>query len=220
MSDRTETSASPRDPTDHEKSSPQSAMNNAAAAVEQTRAQAAELIGEAKGRAEGLMEDGKAAGAEHATGFARAIHHAADDLEESAPDIARHVRAAGDSIKGLAEAMRERTAGQLLEDVTDFARRQPTLFFGAAAIAGFALVRFASSSAEGRLTGRSHSAGGHGPQRGGSQAGAAPRPATMARTTLGGAVGHQEAEAKAASGFSMPPVRSGSVPNERSDSPL
>lgn len=177
-----------------------------AAASDQAKAEAAGLLGQAKDRAEDLVEDGKTAGAAHATGLARAIQHAADELEGSSPDIARHVRAAGDSIKGIAEAMRERSAGQLLEDVSDFARRQPTLFFGAAAMAGFALVRFARSSAEG-----------------------APRPARMARATPGGAVAHRDAEAGPEShpagspspqGLSMPVLRSGSVPNERSESPL
>jgi hypothetical protein len=206
-------------------------------AADEVKAEGAELLDQAKGRAEGLVEEGKAAGAEHASGFARAIHHAADDLEESSPDIARHVRAAGDSIRGIADAMRDRSAGQLLEDVNDFARRQPTLFFGAAAIAGFALVRFAKSSAEGRpgtpsrLKGSTTSTSATG-----VHARETPPPASMARATLGGAAAHGPSGSSAgrplssspsstppsppSPGLATPAVRSGSVPNEKSDSPL
>ncbi|WP_424139602.1 hypothetical protein [Roseomonas chloroacetimidivorans] len=121
----------------------------AASAAEEARTQGEEILGVARERAEGFAEDGKEAAAEQASGFATAIRHAAEDLEASSPEIARHVRTAADSIEGISAALRDRSAGQLVQDVTDFARRQPAAFFGVAALAGFALARFAKSSADG-----------------------------------------------------------------------
>jgi hypothetical protein len=208
-------------------------------AAEEAKVQGAELLGQAQERAEDLVEEGKATGAEQASGFVRAIHHAADDLEGSSPDIARHVRAAADSLNGISVALRERSAGQLLQDVTDFARRQPTLLFGVAAIAGFGLVRFARSSAGGTRS----PAGGRGAPSSRSTASTAPgwtrnspdeapRPATMAGATLGGAAAHRQGEAEpsqmptSSAGPAATPRptmargESGTVPNEKSESPL
>lgn len=235
MNDRPTASASPSHPGEAPRApgipgdNPGGSLGAVAAAAEQAKAEASGLLDQAKDRAQGLVEDGKAAGADHATGFARAIHHAADDLEQSSPDIARHVRAAGDSVRGIAEAMRERSAGQLLEDVNDFARRQPALFFGAAAIAGFALVRFAKSSADSAGAGTSRSGGASAAQHRGTAADLATQPVSTGRATLGGAAAYHDGQAGTATmpagstpsqGLSTPVLRSGSVPNETSGSPL
>jgi hypothetical protein len=201
-------------------------------AAEEAKVQGAELLGQAQERAEDLVEEGKATGAEQASGFVRAIHHAADDLEGSSPDIARHVRAAADSLNGISVALRERSAGQLLQDVTDFARRQPTLLFGVAAIAGFGLVRFARSSAGGRGAPSSRSTASTAPGWTRNSPDEAPRPATMAGATLGGAAAHRQGEAEpsqmptSSAGPAATPRptmargESGTVPNEKSESPL
>ena len=169
-----------------------------------------EIAGAARERVEGLADEGKRAAAEQASGFAGAIRHAAEDLESSSPEIARHVRTAADSVEGISAALRERSAGQLMQDVTDFARRQPAAFFGVAALAGFALARFAKSSSDGvsgaGVSGGGGSAGRH--ARPGSvspnaapgwvpaEGGDVPRPATMAAASLGGAVAHRPGDAR------------------------
>lgn len=198
-------------------------------AAEEIKAQGAELLGQAKGRAEDLVDDGKAAGANQASGLARAILHAAEDLEGTSPEVARHVRAAADSLSGIADALRERSAGELLEDVTDFARRQPALFFGAAAIAGFSLVRFARSSAEGRNTAPSRRRGATSSDWATGTSEEAPPPTTMARATLGGAAAYSHGRAESAHMATSPtgpgpaprPAtttgQSGSISNEKSD---
>ncbi|TCH97480.1 hypothetical protein EJV46_15240 [Roseococcus sp. SYP-B2431] len=196
------------------------ASQAAGKAAEEAKAQGAELLGQAQERAEGLVEEGKAAGAEQASGLARAVHRAADDLEGSSPDIARHVRSAADSLNGISEALRERSAGQLCQDVADFARRQPSLFFGAAAVAGFALVRFARSSAGERQAAVS---GQSAPSPSRPSSGMAPgwtregpgevaRPATMAGASLGGAAAHRAGDAEPGQ---MPTAAAGSVPKPR-----
>ncbi|WP_424813168.1 hypothetical protein [Roseococcus sp. YIM B11640] len=201
--------------------------------AEKAKAEGSELLGQAQARAEDLAEEGKAAGAEQASGLARAIRHAAEDLEDSSPDIARHVRAAADSLNGISDALRQRSVGELFDEVTDFARRQPALFFGAAAIAGFALARFARSSAGGgKRAASSDRPAGSAPGWIRSDGDAAPRPATMAAASLGGAAAHRDGDAEpgqmpaAPGGAARVPAptgaegRPGAIPNEKSESPL
>ncbi|MBB5695296.1 hypothetical protein [Muricoccus pecuniae] len=186
-----------------------------ASAADEASTRTEELVDAARERAEGLAEEGKAAAAERASGFATAIRHAADDLEGSSPEIARHVRVAADSVEGISSALRDRSAGQLVQDVTDFARRQPAAFFGVAALAGFALARFARSSSEGTTSGHSSGmstrtstgmSGGHpmghpAPATPATAPGWSPsgghsaRPMTMAAASLGGAAAHRPGEA-------------------------
>ncbi|MBY0339480.1 MAG: hypothetical protein K2X11_22915 [Acetobacteraceae bacterium] len=163
------------------------------------------LMDNAVERAEDALEQGKAMGAEHAQGLARAIRHAAEDLEGSSPEVARHVRSAAEAVQGIAGALRERGAGELLEEVTRFARRQPAAFFGAAALAGFALARFAKAG-----SGRPAQGGGLGHPAPATMApgwtreedGTLGRPATMAAASLGGAAAHHAQHSQA--GAAMP----------------
>lgn len=126
--------------------------------AEQAKAKGQEIASAAREQAEGLAEQGKSVGAERAEGLAHAVRRVADDLEDTSPEIARHVRAAADSVEGVASSLRERSVGDLIAEVNGFARRQPAAFFGAAVLAGFAVSRFAKSSAPGvgRYQGSQH----------------------------------------------------------------
>ena len=112
--------------------------------------------------------------------------------------------------------MRNSSPGELLEGVTDFARRNPLAFFGVTVLAGFALARFARASAP-RPQYRPNPYGGYGdydqPHRADASYGHMPasaptgtasgapgwmqdeagtaRPATLASATLGGAAAMQ-----------------------------
>ncbi|WP_209381235.1 hypothetical protein [Pararoseomonas baculiformis] len=216
------------------------AKETLSSAKEEAGARAEELLHAGRERAEGLAEEGKAAAAERASGFASAIRNAADDLEDTSPEIARHVRTAAESVEGISAALRDRSAGELMQDVTDFARRQPAAFFGVAALAGFALVRFARSSAENPSMaegGRSHAAPAPGWDNSNTMV---PRPMTSGAASLGGSVAHRQGDAAPGTMPTMPgaaasaqrspaasasfPSGSGSgsspMPNERSDTPL
>jgi uncharacterized protein YjbJ (UPF0337 family) len=202
----------------------------------EARTQGEDLLGTARERAESLAEEGKAAGAEKASVLADAIRNAARDLEGASPEIAHHVRGAADSVQGIAAALRDRSAGQLFEDVSDFARRQPTAFFGVAAVAGFALARFMKSSTAMQPGGMAGS-GQHAPGWVQASPGRSARPATMAAASLGGAAAHHAGEARPgsmptstpmpsmpsappSSGSSSGPHMAGAMPNERSGSAL
>jgi hypothetical protein len=47
----------------------------------------------------------------------------------------------------MASALRQRSVDDILDSVTAFARKQPAFFFAGAVATGFALSRFAKSSA-------------------------------------------------------------------------
>jgi hypothetical protein len=121
-----------------------------------------DLAAVARERAEQVGERAKDAGVAQGWGLARAIRHAADDLEESSPAIAGHVRATAESVEGVAEALRSQSVGDLIGKAGAFAQRQPIAFFGAAMLAGFAAVRFATSS---NVSARRSNLGGRGDER-------------------------------------------------------
>jgi vacuolar-type H+-ATPase subunit H len=210
--------------------------DKAGSLVDEARAQGEEILGTARERAESLAEEQKAMGAEKASKFADAIRHAAQDLEGASPEVARHVRSAADSVQGIASALRDRSAGQLFDDATAFARSQPTAFFGVAALAGFALARFMKSSAPRHHMSGAETMGGSAHVTPGwvqATPGHSARPATMAGASLGGAAAHHSGEARPgsmplsspspampASPASSGQHASGPMANERSSTPL
>ena len=183
-------------------------------AAEDFKAAKDELGSAATDKAEELAEQGKQAGYESGVGLANAARRAADDLEGSSPEIARHVRTAADSIENVANSLRERSVGDLMHDATGFARQQPAAFFGAAVLAGFAIARFAKSSASSQPHQPASNSNHDTQPRPGtatpSAAGRAPGwvpatssdgsaivvPATTAAATLGGAAAHKPGDAE------------------------
>jgi hypothetical protein len=152
--------------------------DEAAGVAADVKAEASGVAGAVQDRAAGLAEEQKRAGAEQAEGLARAVHRAADELQGSSPQLAHYVREAADSTGQLAQALRNRSVGDLASGVEEFARRQPVAFFGATVLAGFALARFVKSSADnargtsgGERHSYGHAASGH---RAASGGGAAP----------------------------------------------
>lgn len=121
------------------------------------QAQASEIGAEAKERAQGFLDEQKGTGADQVEGIARAVGRAADELEQSAPQLAGYVREAASAAQNLSTSLRDRSSGELMQDVGDFARRSPAAFFGSAVVVGLALSRFLKSSGEqgtGPATGR------------------------------------------------------------------
>jgi len=55
------------------------------------------------------------------------------------------IRKAAGQLENVSDAMRNRDMSQIVGNVQDFARKQPTAFFGAAVLVGFAAVRFLKS---------------------------------------------------------------------------
>lgn len=180
--------------------------SEAVAAAETLKREGAELLGTARHRAEGLAQEGVQAGAAQAKGIARAIHRAAEELERESPTLARTIHDAAGTVDGMARALRDRSPGEMLRGAEDFARRQPLVFFSAAALAGFAIARFARASATHHHPphGARHDLHAGGTSAIGGMAGTTtrapgwvadetgtPRPATLASASLGGSAAYR-----------------------------
>ncbi len=186
------------------------ARSYAADVAETVRSEAGDAARDVAQRAESLADQQREAGAGHAQDVRRALDRAAEELDEGSPRIASFVRDAAGSVQEIADALRNRTPGQLLHDVNDLARRQPLAFFGVSVLAGFAVARFARSGRPQGATdhGRSDAGGAAHDARSPRSGTAAPgwiasddatgtnrRPATMAAATLGGAAAHRPGDA-------------------------
>jgi hypothetical protein len=90
----------------------------------------------------------KDTGAEHVSGFAKAAHKAAENLQEQNPGIAGLMNEAADGLDQMASKLRERDVSDIYGAMQDFARRQPVTFFLGSMAAGVLLARFLKSSAE------------------------------------------------------------------------
>jgi hypothetical protein len=96
-----------------------------------------------------VAETEKKAGTDFAAGMAGAIRRAAHEFEDDVPQAAQYIRSAADQVDYITKSLRDRNVGQLINDVEDFARRQPTAFLGATVIVGFVALRFLKSSKAG-----------------------------------------------------------------------
>ena len=99
------------------------------------------LSSQATGTAKHLLNSQVNAGADFAGSLAHSIHCAADDLDQSAPQLGELAREAARRVDAFAGRVREKNVEELFEDASEFARRQPAVVFGAAAVLGFALFR-------------------------------------------------------------------------------
>ncbi len=118
----------------------------AAATAETLKQEGQGLLHAVQDRAQGAVEEGKRMGVEQVDGIARAIHRAASELEGTSPQLAAIVHDAAGTIDGIARGLRESGPSDMVQGVTDFARRNPLAFFGASVLAGFAIARFARAS--------------------------------------------------------------------------
>lgn len=114
----------------------------------------------AKTKAKDMVEDGKKAVteeaearaaemrddvAEHADTVSGAAKKAAGEFEDY-DSVNSILTQAGEAVEDATNRLRERSIPDLVDDVSAFARRNPLLFLGGAALAGFAAARFLSAS--------------------------------------------------------------------------
>jgi len=137
----------------------------AAAAV---KSQASDLTDMAKALASDAGEklrtsvnEQKAVGADYVEGVAGMIRRSASEFDNELPQASHYIREAASQLEGVSEAMRNRDISEIIGSAQNFARNQPTAFFGAAVLLGFAAVRLVKSgSGKPSQSGSSHAAGG------------------------------------------------------------
>lgn len=78
--------------------------------------------------------------------FAGVLRRAARDGKGAESPVARIAESAADNLERFSESLRNRDLDGLLRDAESFARRQPAVFIGAAALVGFLAVRFLKAS--------------------------------------------------------------------------
>lgn len=76
---------------------------------------------------------------------ARGLEAAADEMDGS-PLQQDLLREAADGLKHIAEAVEGKSIGAMVGDLSAFGRQNPLAYLGGAALAGFALARFARAS--------------------------------------------------------------------------
>jgi hypothetical protein len=103
----------------------------------------------AKDKVDEAVTQRKSMGADYISSIAQATQQAAQAFQTDLPQAAQYIRQASEQIQGVADTVRQRRMRELAGDVQDFARKQPTLFFGGAVILGFAALRFLKSAPSG-----------------------------------------------------------------------
>jgi ElaB/YqjD/DUF883 family membrane-anchored ribosome-binding protein len=120
-----------------------SAAQQATEGAKQTATYAANMV---SGQIKELLDRQVVSGADMIGHVASSVQLAADDLDQTVPQVGKLVRGLADRIEIVADDIRDKTAEELVKDVSDFTRRQPALTFGLAALAGFVLYRALKSS--------------------------------------------------------------------------
>jgi hypothetical protein len=111
--------------------------------MEEGDMEAADTIHEA----ERVAQQQKQTGADQIDSVAKAVHGAADQLEQEMPKAAEFVHAAASRLEQGAGALREHNIGDLVARFNEFGRKEPLTLFGGALLAGIAISRFLKSSA-------------------------------------------------------------------------
>jgi gas vesicle protein len=107
--------------------------------------QAKEVASDAGEKLLTAVSDQKAAGADYVGNVANIIRRTAYEFDTDMPQAGHYIRKAAAQIENVSEAMRNKNMSEIVGNVQDFARKQPTAFFGAAVLVGFAAVRFLKS---------------------------------------------------------------------------
>ena len=109
---------------------------------------ASKLASQAQDKVSGLLQGQMEAGADYVHMVSQTAHSFADDLESKAPVLARYMHSAAERADLFAEDIRHRSPDEMFNMASDYARRNPRVFFGGAIALGFVLSRFLESGSE------------------------------------------------------------------------
>ncbi len=108
---------------------------------EQMKAAVQEVKTAAGEKAEELAQRGTRVGADTVAAVGRSAETLATSLQDQSPAVAEYVRSTGKRIDRLADDLRDKSAGELLNIATEFGKKQPLILLAGAAVVGFALSR-------------------------------------------------------------------------------
>jgi len=105
------------------------------------------LRGQAKAKAREYAEQGKAKATDTLDGVSRFFDETASAVDSQlGAEFGDYVHRAADAVAGFTETLKQKDVEELLEDAREAVRRNPALAIGAAAAAGFVLVRLLKSA--------------------------------------------------------------------------
>ena len=110
---------------------------------------AKDVASQATDKLKDAVGDRKSSGAEYVGSLADTIRRAAREFDTDLPIAGTYIRKAAAQVEGVSDTIRNGNLNDLVRNAQSFARRQPTAFLGIAVLAGFGVVRFLKSSAEG-----------------------------------------------------------------------
>ena len=118
----------------------------AAAMGDEVKNQGARVARKVRREAERRADGARSAVADEIDQVASAIHGACEELRGGSTAEKTMHWAAG-QLERTAERIRSQDASELVNELGNFARRNPSMFLGGAALLGFAVSRFAKASA-------------------------------------------------------------------------
>lgn len=127
----------------------QSATDAVKTQAGQLTEQAKEVASNAGEKLRATVTEQKAVGADYVGNVANIIRRTAYEFDGDIPQAGHYIRKAAAQLENVSDAMRNKDMSQIVGNVQDFARKQPTAFFGAAVLLGFAAVRFLKSAPAG-----------------------------------------------------------------------
>lgn len=121
---------------------------------------AREAVGKATAEMSDVADSAKSTLADEADSVASALRKAADDLRSGSPQE-RTFSQMADGLADMSDAVRNKDLGEIVGSLGDFARKNPLVFLGGAALLGFAATRFAKASGSDSAGGQASSATSH-----------------------------------------------------------
>lgn len=126
--------------------------------TEKVKADATEVVDKAKSIGREQLEAGKRTAASQAEKVANVIEQAASQLKENnLRSLADYTSEIGATIKNFSDGLQNRTVDDLITDIRDMARRNPTAFILGSVVIGIGISRFFKASGERRQQGDSDS---------------------------------------------------------------
>lgn len=120
------------------------------AQADQIKAQASQLTTQAGKVARDAAETAKDKTGSAMQGLAKLIADTADTVDSKlGPQYGDYARSAAHAVAGAAKSVDDADIDQLIEEARSFVRKSPAVAIGAAAIAGFVLMRLAKGSGAG-----------------------------------------------------------------------
>ncbi|WP_298447482.1 hypothetical protein [uncultured Marinobacter sp.] len=119
------------------------------AASEEVKAGAQDAADTVSAEAGHYADQAKGAAADEVKDVASALRSAAEEMRRGSAQE-RTFSQIAEGLADASDAMRDKDLGEMVGAVSNFARRNPMVFLGSAALIGFAATRFARASSDGR----------------------------------------------------------------------